>query len=81
MCIPKAINYILNTTKQSNDPGIPQVGPQEHLTWYHEDPCKYFSSIINLLLYIILLIMVLTCLAIQHPIKISSILGIFKEIA
>ena len=39
-CIPTAINSTPTTYNQSNDPGTPQVGPQEHLTWIHKYPPK-----------------------------------------
>ena len=74
--IPNSTNSTLKTANQINVPVIPQVGPQEYLTWYHEDPPMDFSLIFNLLLYIILLTMVLTWPVIQYPIKISTILGI-----
>ena len=38
--IPTAINSTPTTYNQSNDPGTPQVGPQEHLTWIHKYPPK-----------------------------------------
>ena len=39
-CIPTAINSTPTTYKQRNDPGTPQVGPQENLTWIHKYPPK-----------------------------------------
>ena len=38
--IPMDVKYTPTTTKQSNAPVTTQVGPQEHLTWNHEDPPK-----------------------------------------
>ena len=35
-----AINSTPTTSNQSNDPGTPQVGYQEHLTWIHKEPLK-----------------------------------------
>ena len=51
--------------------------PQEHLAWHHEDPPKDFFPVVKSLLYITLLIVVLICPAIQYPINIASILGIW----
>ena len=41
---------------------------------------RVISPILNLLLYITLLIIVLTCTATQYPIKIASVLGISEKI-
>ena len=76
-CISKAINSTPTTYKHSNSPSNPQVGPQEHRTWHHEDPTKDFYPILKLLFHISLLIMVLAWPVIQYPIKVPSILGIF----
>ena len=76
-CIPKAINYTPTTAKQSNALITPQVGLHKHRTWHHEEPNNDLSPTIHLLLHITILIMVLTWPAIQYPIEVASILGIF----
>ena len=35
--IPMAINSTPTSDKKTNAPGTPKVGPQENLTWNHED--------------------------------------------
>ena len=40
--IPAAIKYTPTTAKQINYHGTPKVGPQEHLTWNHEEPPKFY---------------------------------------
>ena len=42
-CIPKATNSTPTNSKQSIAAGVPQVFPQEHITWHREDPPKDFS--------------------------------------
>ena len=37
---PTAINYTPTTDNQVNNPGTPQVGPQENFIWNNEDPPK-----------------------------------------
>ena len=76
-CIPKTINSIPTTTKQSNSPRTTQVVLQDNCTCHHEELPKDFSPILNLLFHITLLIMVLTCTTIQYPIKVASILLIW----
>ena len=42
--IPKAINSTPTTSKQSNAPNTPQLGPKEHRIWHNEDPNKDIFS-------------------------------------
>ena len=75
--ILKDINYNTTTEKCISVTGNTQVLPQEHLTWHNEDRTKDLFPILHLFFYIKLLIIVLTWPAIQYPIKVSSILGIW----